>query len=96
MEPLIARTQSILAASMAASTKCTYRRAVESFIAFRNDWSLGNKWPASINQVVAYIAYLNLKTFMITIFTVLLMIIFIQCLTTISKLSFNIHHHALN
>ena len=52
---LEARSQAIVTASLAPSTKSTYKRALDGLISFRGEWALGAAWPTTIRKDVAFI-----------------------------------------
>lgn len=61
MEDLEAETQRLLEASMAKSTRDTYKRGVSNFEVFRNELNLRFEWPAPLRHVTAFIAQLSIQ-----------------------------------
>lgn len=59
MESLKSEINLLINASMAQNTWKTYKTAVESFNAFRSLYKMSDIWPAPLNDIIYYIAYLS-------------------------------------
>ena len=61
MADLKAETERLLAASMAENTRHTYEAAADSFNYFRYTFNLQPTWPAPLDHIVKFIAYMSTK-----------------------------------
>jgi hypothetical protein len=59
MEILTIEINALVNASMTQNTWKTYKTAVESFKTCRSLYQLRDVWPAPLNDVMYYIAYLS-------------------------------------
>jgi site-specific recombinase XerC len=63
MEPIEREMSRLLDSSLAKNTRLAYKNSVDNFMSFRFKFGLGYTWPASCQQIAAYIAYLSLQGF---------------------------------
>ena len=70
MDALAAESQRLLQASLAQSSQGTYRNCVNKFNKFRFDHGLDQTWPAALQAITMFIAFLSLARYApSTIFT---------------------------
>lgn len=51
----------LIDASLSTNTKQLYKRALDSFQIFRDEYGLQNSWPPTVAQLINFIAYLSSK-----------------------------------
>ena len=62
LEDLTAEADSLIAHSLAKNCWKTYKTALESFYKLRLEYGLLDSWPAQLDELINFIAYLSLKS----------------------------------